>query len=87
MSDKQSQEVLSNELVRYSRAGDAFHYRFAARFCLDMINPKSNINVKCALGAISGAQQNRLVIGGEKMVSNIIIRMYALRICLKNKLQ
>ena len=43
MSDKKSQEVLSNELVRYSRAGDAFHYRFAARFCLDMINPKSEI--------------------------------------------
>lgn len=43
MSEVQTKEVLSNELVRYSRAGDAFHYRFAAKFCLDMINPKSEI--------------------------------------------
>lgn len=43
MSEVQTKEVLSNELVRYSRAGDAFHYRFAAKFCLDMLNPKSEI--------------------------------------------
>lgn len=29
------------ELVRYSRAGDAFHYRWAARRCLRLIYPKS----------------------------------------------
>lgn len=43
MSEVQTKVVLSNELVRYSRAGDAFHYRFAAKFCLDMLNPKSEI--------------------------------------------
>lgn len=32
---------MQNELVRYSRAGDIFHYRWAARRCLRMIYPKS----------------------------------------------
>lgn len=32
-----------SDLVRTSRAGDAFHYRWAARFCLNMIRPGSNI--------------------------------------------
>ena len=32
---------MENELVRYSRAGDAFHYCWAARRCLRMIYPKS----------------------------------------------
>jgi len=32
---------MQNELVRYSRAGDVFHYRWAARRCLRMIYPKS----------------------------------------------
>jgi hypothetical protein len=34
---------MENELVRYSRAGDAFHYRWAARRCLRMIYPKSRL--------------------------------------------
>lgn len=34
---------MENELVRYSRAGDVFHYRWAARRCLRMIYPKSLI--------------------------------------------
>src|SRR5436190_21128448 len=32
-----------NALVRYSRAGDVFHYRWAARRCLRMINPRSDL--------------------------------------------
>ena len=36
---------MDNKLVRYSRAGDAFHYRWAARRCLRMIDPKSSL--KC----------------------------------------
>ena len=35
---------MDNELVRYSRAGDAFHYRWAARRCLRMIHPGSQVN-------------------------------------------
>src|ERR1035437_2514755 len=31
---------MDNKLVRYSRAGDAFHYRWAAGRCLSMIAPK-----------------------------------------------
>lgn len=42
MSDKKNATNYSN-LVRTSRAGDAFHYRWAARFCLNMIKPKSLI--------------------------------------------
>lgn len=34
---------MENELVRYSRAGDVFHYRWAARRCLKMIHPKSPV--------------------------------------------
>lgn len=34
---------MNNELVRYSRAGDAFHYRWAARRCLRLIDPKSSV--------------------------------------------
>jgi len=33
----------SNNLVAYSRAGDVFHYRWAARRCLRLIQPTSNL--------------------------------------------
>jgi hypothetical protein len=35
---------MENELVRYSRAGDVFHYRWAARRCLRIIYPNSLLN-------------------------------------------
>ncbi|WP_214876906.1 ATP-binding protein [Exiguobacterium sp. CH10] len=35
---------MDTELVRYSRAGDVFHYRWAARRCLALISPKTLIN-------------------------------------------
>lgn len=34
---------MNNDLVRYSRAGDVFHYRWAARRCLNLIHPKSAV--------------------------------------------
>lgn len=34
---------MSNDLVAYSRAGDIFHYRWAARRCLHLIYPKSQL--------------------------------------------
>ncbi len=34
----------SNNLVRYSRDGDAFHYRWAARRALKLISPNSGLN-------------------------------------------
>ncbi|QCK15228.1 ATP-binding protein [Mangrovivirga cuniculi] len=33
----------NNDLVSYSRAGDVFHYRWAARRCLKLIQPTSNL--------------------------------------------
>lgn len=35
---------MSNDLVSYSRAGDVFHYRWAARRCLRLIYPNSPVN-------------------------------------------
>ena len=34
---------MSNDLVSYSRAGDVFHYRWAARRCLRLIYPNSSV--------------------------------------------
>ncbi len=34
---------MSNDLVAYSRAGDVFHYRWAARRCLRLIYPNSSL--------------------------------------------
>jgi hypothetical protein len=34
---------MDNASVKYSRAGDAFHYRWAARRCLKMLNPGSSL--------------------------------------------
>lgn len=43
---------MENELVRYSRAGDVFHYRWAARRCLRMIYPKSLLRYIVIEGSI-----------------------------------
>lgn len=34
---------MPNDLVAYSRAGDVFHYRWAARRCLKLIYPNSSL--------------------------------------------
>ncbi|GEM_PF-3349377 len=34
---------MSNELVAFSRAGDVFHYRWAARRCLKLIYPNTSL--------------------------------------------
>jgi hypothetical protein len=53
---------MENELVRYSRAGDTFHYRWAARRCLRLINPKSPL--KCIV--IEGSKERE--IAGEYVI-------------------
>lgn len=53
---------MDNELVRYSRAGDVFHYRWAARRCLRMIHPKSS--VRCLV--IEGSKENK--VAGEYVI-------------------
>ncbi|MDO1449183.1 hypothetical protein Q0590_23100 [Rhodocytophaga aerolata] len=35
---------MANDLVAYSRAGDIFHYRWAARRCLRLVYPNSSLN-------------------------------------------
>lgn len=53
---------MENELVRYSRAGDIFHYRWAARRCLRLISPKSRINHI----VVEGSRENKLA--GEYVI-------------------
>ncbi|GBF76113.1 putative ATP-binding protein, partial [Paenibacillus sp. 598K] len=53
---------MENELVRYSRAGDVFHYRWAARRCLRLISPKSRINQI----VVEGSKENKLA--GEYVI-------------------
>jgi hypothetical protein len=53
---------MENKLVRYSRAGDVFHYRWAARRCLRMLRPKSRL--KCVV--IEGSKENTLA--GEYVI-------------------
>ncbi len=55
---------MENKLVRYSRAGDAFHYRWAARRCLRLINPKSSLQYLVIEG--SGGRQKELA--GEYVI-------------------
>lgn len=55
-------EGLNNELVRYSRAGDAFHYRWAARRCLKMIYPSSPVKYI----VIEGSKERKLA--GEYII-------------------
>ena len=50
---------MDQDLVRPSRAGDAFHYRWAARRCLKLLNPGSGVGRVF----IEGSEESRL--GGE----------------------
>ena len=45
----------TNKLVSYSRAGDVFHYRWAARRCLKLIQPTSNMEMV----VIEGSQESK----------------------------
>jgi|GEM_PF-387977 len=52
----------SPDLVPYSRAGDTFHYRWAARRCLRLLDPNSNLhNI-----TIEGSKEPKL--GGEFVI-------------------
>jgi hypothetical protein len=53
---------MENDLVRYSRAGDAFHYRWAARRCLRMIDPKSHLRCIVIEGSKERDQAGEYVI-------------------------
>lgn len=49
---------MENDLVRYSRAGDEFHYRWAARRCLKLIYPKTSLEYIVVEG--SGLEESEL---------------------------
>lgn len=53
---------MSNNLVGYSRAGDVFHYRWAARRCLRMIYPKSNLKLIVIEGSNEDEKSGEYVI-------------------------
>jgi hypothetical protein len=53
---------MENELVRYSRAGDVFHYRWAARRCLRLIYPKTQLRQI----VIEGSKESKLA--GEYVI-------------------
>lgn len=59
---RNSGRMMGNELVGYSRAGDVFHYRWAARRCLNMIHPKSQLS--CIV--IEGSLERKLA--GEYVI-------------------
>ncbi|MET3030526.1 hypothetical protein [Flavobacterium johnsoniae] len=46
---------MSNDLVAYSRAGDVFHYRWAARRCLRLLYPNASIRSI----VIEGSKENK----------------------------
>ena len=52
------------ESVRFSRAGDVFHYRWAARRCLRMVYPKSSL--RCVVIEGSGPKERELA--GEYVI-------------------
>ncbi|OCA71936.1 hypothetical protein BBI01_07200 [Chryseobacterium artocarpi] len=53
---------MSNELVAYSRAGDIFHYRWAARRCLSLIYPISSLKSVIIEGSNEDGKQGEYVI-------------------------
>tara|TARA_R110001606_G_scaffold315688_1_gene462478 strand:+ start:1852 stop:8193 length:6342 start_codon:yes stop_codon:yes gene_type:complete len=58
-SSTQTENLASSDLVTYSRAGDTFHYRWAARRCLRLLDFNTNLN--CI--TIEGSKESKL--GGE----------------------
>lgn len=50
-----TEAAIDNDLVRYSRAGDEFHYRWAARRCLKLIYPNSELESI----TIEGSKENQ----------------------------
>ena len=57
-----NKSAVSPDLVAYSRAGDTFHYRWAARRCLRLLDFKSNLTQV----TIEGSKEPRL--GGEYVI-------------------
>jgi len=53
---------MSTDLVAYSRAGDVFHYRWAARRCLRLIDPNSSVTEVYIEGSLETEKAGEYVI-------------------------
>ncbi len=53
---------MSNDLVAYSRAGDVFHYRWAARRCLKLVYPNSSLQEIVIEGSLENEKAGEYVI-------------------------
>lgn len=53
---------MANDLVGYSRAGDAFHYRWAARRCLHLIAPNTSLEYLTVEGSDETGKAGEYVI-------------------------
>ncbi len=53
---------MANDLVAYSRAGDVFHYRWAARRCLQLVYPNSTLKEIIIEGSAEQKKEGEYVI-------------------------
>ena len=53
---------MSNNLVAYSRAGDVFHYRWAARSCLGLVYPNASLRTIVIEGSKENIEDGEYVI-------------------------
>ena len=53
---------MANNLVAYSRAGDVFHYRWAARRCLGLVYPNATLRTIVIEGSIENIKEGEYVI-------------------------
>ena len=53
---------MSNNLVAYSRAGDVFHYRWAARRCLKLLHFNTTLETVVIEGSIEDEKEGEYVI-------------------------
>ena len=60
--------IRKSDRVRYSRAGDQFHYRWAARRCLGLLDPKSQLVCITIEGASRDESQDKYTETGEEVI-------------------
>ncbi|MEL1240381.1 P-loop domain-containing protein [Flavobacterium flavipallidum] len=74
---------MSNDLVAYSRAGDVFHYRWAARRCLGLVYPNGLIESIVIEGSKENEKQGEYVVDVAEYYDEIInkkqIKYYQLK--------
>lgn len=69
---------MDDRLVRYSRAGDVFHYRWAARRCLRLVYPKSQLQYIVIEGSAEPEMEGEYVIDVSEY-SNLEVAYFQLK--------